>query len=79
MKNIKTTIAGLIAGLPVAIDALITAYSSGSFTGKSGVQLALGVGLVLIGAFAKDHNTTGGTVGQTPEAKARVEEAKPVI
>ncbi|GEM_PF-5745743 len=75
-KNIKTTIAGLIAGLPVAIDALMTAYSAGTFTGKSGGQLVAAIGIVLFGLFSKDNNTTGGTVGQTPEAQARVEEAK---
>jgi hypothetical protein len=57
----KTTLAGIIAGLPVALDAIITAYNAGTFTGKSGSELALGIGAVLIGAFAKDHDVTGGT------------------
>ncbi len=66
MKNWKTTLAGLIAGLPVMADALITAYQAGAFTGKTGAQLVLGIGLVLFGALAKDHNVTGGTIQQGP-------------
>ena len=54
MKDFKTTIAGLIAGVPMLIDALIQAYNAGSFTDKSGVQLALSIGLVLMAYFAKD-------------------------
>jgi len=56
MKSWKTTMAGLLTGLPVAIDALVTAYNAGTFTGKSGAQLFVGIGLVLLGAFSKDHN-----------------------
>lgn len=62
--NWKTTIAGLIAGLPVGIDALITAFNAGAFTGKSGAQLALAIGIILFGVYAKDKNVTGGTVKQ---------------
>ena len=54
MKDFKTTIAGLIAGIPMLVDALIQAYSAGSFTDKSGIQLALAIGLVLMAYFAKD-------------------------
>jgi hypothetical protein len=54
MKDFKTTIAGLIAGIPMMVDALIQAYSAGSFTDKSGIQLALAIGLVLMAYFAKD-------------------------
>lgn len=61
----KTTLAGLIAGLPVAIDALVTAYNAGTFTGKTGVQLAAAIGIVLFGLFAKDHDVTGGTKPNT--------------
>lgn len=64
MKSWKTTLAGLIAGLPIAADALIQAYNSGTFTGKTGSQLALAIGLVIMGLFAKDHNVTGGTKPQ---------------
>lgn len=61
MKSWKTTLAGLVAGLPAAIDALIQAYNSGAFTGKTGTELAFGIGVVLMGLYAKDHNVTGGT------------------
>ena len=54
MKDFRTTIAGLIAGIPMLVDALIQAYSAGSFTDKSGIQLALAIGLVLMAYFAKD-------------------------
>ena len=54
MKDLKTTIAGLIAGIPMMIDALIQAYNLGTFTDKSGIQLALSIGLVLLAYFASD-------------------------
>ena len=54
MKNIKTTITGIVAGLPLLIDALVQAYNAGAFTGKSGSQLFLSIGLVLLGYFAGD-------------------------
>lgn len=59
MKSWKTTLAGLLTGVPTAIDALVQAYNAGTFTGESGSQLALGIGMVLLGACAKDHNVTG--------------------
>jgi hypothetical protein len=66
MKSIlgswKTTLAGLVAGAPIAIDAVVKAYAAGAFTGASGAQLFLGIGLVVLGAVSKDHNVTGGTV-----------------
>ena len=54
MKNLKTTLAGLITGLPLLIDALIQAYNTGAFTDKSGSQLLLAIGLVTIGWMASD-------------------------
>lgn len=54
MKNLKTTLAGLITGLPLLIDALIQAYNAGAFTDKSGSQLLLAIGLVTIGWLASD-------------------------
>ena len=56
MKNLKTTLAGLLTGLPLLIDALIQAYNAGVFTDKSGSQLLLAIGLVLIGYLASDKN-----------------------
>ena len=39
MKNLKTTIAGLVAGLPLIIDAIAKAYVAGQFEGQHGTQL----------------------------------------
>ena len=64
MKNWKTTLSGLVAGLPVAAYALSQAYSTGAFTGKTGAALGVSIGLVLLGAYSKDHNVTGGTSPQ---------------
>lgn len=58
MKNIKTTLAGIVAGLPLLIDALVQAYNAGAFTGKSGSQLVLSIGLIVIGWFLKDPKKT---------------------
>jgi len=54
MKNWKTTLAGLLASLPIAIDALITAYNAGAFTDKSGGQLLVAIGIALFARFAQD-------------------------
>ena len=59
MKSIKTTLAGLAVGLPVAADALMTAYNAGAFTGKNGLQLAAAIGIVILGLVSKDHDVTG--------------------
>ena len=58
MKNLKTTVAGIVAGLPLLIDALILAYNAGAFTGKSGSQLVLSIALIVIGWFLKDPKKT---------------------
>lgn len=58
MKDLKTTLAGLVAGIPMAVDALMTAYNSGAFTGKSGVQLAIAIAIVLLGYLASDKKKT---------------------
>jgi len=59
MKNLKTSLAGLIAGLPFIIDALMQAYTAGSFTNKSGLQLVAAIGVVLLGLYSKDHDVKG--------------------
>ena len=64
MKSWKTSLGGLLAGAPIAIDALVKAYSAGAFTGKTGGQLAVAIGLILLGLFSKDSNVTGGTTPQ---------------
>jgi hypothetical protein len=58
MKNFKTTLAGIVAGLPLLIDALIQAYNAGAFTGKSGSQLVLSIALIIIGYILKDPKKT---------------------
>lgn len=59
MKNFKTSLAGIIAGVPFIIDALMQAYSAGAFTGKSGLQLVAAIGVVLLGLYSKDHDVKG--------------------
>ena len=58
MKNFKTTVAGIVAGLPLLIDALVQAYNAGAFTGKSGSQLFLSIALIVIGYILKDPKKT---------------------
>lgn len=53
-NNWKTTVAGLVAGLPVVADSLLTAYNSGAFNGKTGIQLFIGIGIVVLGALSHD-------------------------
>ncbi len=61
-KNWKTTLLGAIAGLTQVAGAL---YSGGIHIGHWGAtdftQLVAGIGTLLLGAYAKDHNVTGGT------------------
>jgi hypothetical protein len=59
MKNFKTSIAGLLAGVPFIVDALLEAYNAGAFTGKSGLQLVAAIGVVLLGLYSKDHDVKG--------------------
>ena len=59
MKNFKTSLAGIIAGVPFIIDALMQAYSAGAFTNKSGLQLVAAIGVVLLGLYSKDHDVKG--------------------
>jgi hypothetical protein len=59
MKNLKTSLAGLLAGMPFVIDALLQAYTDGTFTNKSGLQLVAAIGVVLLGLYSKDHDVKG--------------------
>ncbi len=61
MKSWKTTVAGLAAGTPLFIDAILQASSAGTFTGKTGSQLLASIAIVCLGVYAKDHDVTGGT------------------
>lgn len=64
MKNWKTSLMGIIVGCMPIIDGIVNAYSSGVFTGKSGMELIAGIGMVIYGLVSKDHNVTGGTTLQ---------------
>jgi hypothetical protein len=66
--NIKTTIAGIIAGGVPILSALIHAYQSGQFTGESGQQVALGCALIVLGYLAPDKpnsNNGGNAAGNS--------------
>jgi len=65
MKDLKTTLAGLVPGLLLAVDALIQAYASGQFEGKTGKQLLIAAGLFLIGWYATDKKKPNGDVQST--------------
>jgi len=54
MKDIKTTLAGLLIGVPTLIDSLLTAYNAGAFEGKNTLQLAAAIGIILLGWLASD-------------------------
>lgn len=54
MKNWKTTLGGLILGVPTGIDALVQAYAAGYFTGRTGWQLVAAIAIVLLGKILKD-------------------------
>jgi hypothetical protein len=49
-KSWKTTLAGLITGLPILITGLIT---------QDWHTMMTGLAPIIIGALAKDHNVTG--------------------
>ena len=70
MKNWKTTLAGLIAGLPIAIDAVMQAYTSGYFTDKTGWQLVASIAFILLGAILKDKpQNQQNIIGGRPDVK----------
>lgn len=60
MRNYKTTLAGLLTGLPFLIDALMQAYTAGYFTDKSGWQLFGSIAWIIVTRLVKDHDATGG-------------------
>lgn len=69
MKNWKTTLTGLITGLPFLIDALVQAYNAGYFTDKTGWQLFAAIAWILVTRLVKDHDATGGQriIGDRPK------------
>ena len=70
MKNWKTTLAGIIAGLPFAIDAIMQAYTAGYFTDKTGWQLVASIAFILLGAILKDKpKNQQNIIGGRPDIK----------
>ena len=53
-KDWKTTVAGMMAGIPIAANALLAAYEAGTFTGETGAKLIVGIAIVLLGAYSAD-------------------------
>ena len=51
LKNIKTSIAGSIAGLPVIIEGI---------NQKNIIQIISGIGILIVGLLAKDAHTQDG-------------------
>ena len=54
MKDWRTTLAGLLTGLPFAIDAIMQAYTAGYFTDKTGWTLFGSLAWILMTALVKD-------------------------
>ena len=62
MKNWKTTLIGLIAGATQVTSVLTGAnIHAGHFGGTDIFGLISGVGVAILGAYAKDHDVTGGS------------------
>jgi len=59
MKNWRTTLAGIALSAYPIVDSVMQAYAAGYFTDKTGMQLWLGVGFIVFGVLAKDHNVSG--------------------
>ena len=71
MRNWKTTLTGLVTGLPFLLDALIQAYNAGHFTDKTGTTLFMAIGWIILTALVKDHNVSGTSklIGTRPPKK----------
>lgn len=65
----KTTLIGLFTGAIPIIDALVDAYNSGTFAGKNGKELAIGLGVIIFGVLAKDKDKTGLPANTTTTTK----------
>lgn len=65
-KNWKTTIAGWLVGAGYL-------FLQGLQAGVKPKDIALSVGIGILGSLSKDHDVTGGTAPATPEAKDRIE------
>jgi len=58
MKNWKTLVGGLVAGLPPVIGAITPILP------PKWQAVISGIGMIWVALFAKDNNVTGGTVKQ---------------
>lgn len=56
MKSWKTTLAGVLTGLPVIISSVMEAYNSGQFIGKNAIQIFIAIGIILMGYLSADHS-----------------------
>lgn len=65
MKNWRTTLAGLALSAYPIINSVIEAYNAGYFTNKTGQQLWLGIGFIILGVLCKDHNVSGSKPSNT--------------
>lgn len=63
MKNWRTTLLGLIGGLPFAIEAIVDAYNSGYFTDRSGWQLVGSIAFTVLMAIIKDPKKNNPDLG----------------
>ena len=69
MKNWKTSLSGLFVGSIPIIQALLTAYQNGQFSGKDASGIAMGAGIIIFGFIAKDFDKSG-----TPQSDATVKQ-----
>ena len=58
MKDLRTTMTGLLAGGSIIAHAVITAYLTGQFTGETGWNLVIGVLIVALGKLSSDSKKT---------------------
>lgn len=68
MKNYKTTLAGLIGAICIALEPVVQKIITGGTIDWSGETKNI-IGAVVVAAlgyFAKDHDVTGGTRPQNP-------------
>ena len=65
-SNFKTTLAGLIGGLLITFGPSVGARLKGQADAPpiTTGNLLPGIALAILGAFAKDHDVTGGTKPQ---------------
>lgn len=59
MKNWITTIIGFAAGIYPLLTAIQEAFEAGYFTGKTGSSFWLGLGIIVLGFYAKDKKNSG--------------------